>query len=186
MATNTRNDGRLALACVVLTLCAGWAAFARADAPAKPLTAEERGKLQKEATELDKTALRLYRDGQYGAVTDVLEKSLAIQRKLYPTDLYPKGRPEVAASLSTLAYLYQLRGEYDKAEASYREALQMRPRFIPATIPTWLRTSIAWASYSTYAASMPRRSHYTAKRWRCAARVSIRLTSIPTAKPTWP
>ena len=106
-----------------------------AEEPAKPLTAEERGQLQKEAAELDKTALRLYRDGQYAAVTDVLEKSLAIQRKLYPTDKYPKGRPEVAASLSTLAYLYQLRGEYDKAEAHFREALGMRERLFPAGHP---------------------------------------------------
>ncbi len=58
------------------SLALGWAGPARADEPAKELTEEERGQLEKEAGELNDQAVQLYRDGKYAAATDMMEKVL--------------------------------------------------------------------------------------------------------------
>jgi len=122
--------GRLALALLML----GWvvtAVPARGDEPAKELTDEQREKLEKEAAELGVKAGRLYQDGQYAAATEVQEKVLACQRKLYPVDKYPGGHPDLADSLNALGFVLKARGEYAKAEPYYRDALEMKKRLYP-------------------------------------------------------
>jgi len=125
-----RWGGWLVLALLML----GWAvaaAPARADEPAKELTDEERGALEKRAKELNQQSFPLYQDGKYAAATKVLEKSLEISRRVYPVDKYPDGHPNLASSLNNLGFLLQERGEYGRAEPLYREALEMRRRLYP-------------------------------------------------------
>ena len=114
-------------------LLLGWtvaAVPARADEPAKELTESNATSWTKEAPESNDQAIRMYRDRQYAAATELMEKALAIRRRLYPADKYD-GHPDLAMSLDNLGTLLQTQGEYDKAEAYYREALAMRKRMYP-------------------------------------------------------
>jgi tetratricopeptide (TPR) repeat protein len=52
-----------------------------------------------------------------------LERALALRREALPPD-----DPELAASLHSLAWLNHQKGDYDKAEALYRDALAIRRR----------------------------------------------------------
>ena len=87
-----KQNGRLTLALGIALLvmgAAGWAASVRADEPAKELTDEERSNLEKQAKELKQQAFPLYRDVNYTAANELLEKSLEIYRSLKPL---PHGR----------------------------------------------------------------------------------------------
>jgi len=123
----------LALRITLLAMGAvAWATSARADEPATELTDEERGKLEKQALQLNQQAFQLYQDGKYAAATELMEKALAMYRKLYPAEKYPNGHPALATSLNNLGFLLQAQGEYGRAEPFYREALEMRKKLYPA------------------------------------------------------
>jgi tetratricopeptide (TPR) repeat protein len=102
----------------------------RAADPAVPsrLTEEERGQLEKQATELNVRAFTLYQQGRYPEATKLLEQALALLQRLYPTDKYPQGHPDLAASRRHLGMVLQAQREYGQALASYKQALEMNQR----------------------------------------------------------
>lgn len=73
---------------------------------------------------LMETMGRVYRNlGLYTLAAPILEKSLALKRKVYgEEDL------EVAASLHTLAVLYDTQGKYEDAESCFRQSLAIKEK----------------------------------------------------------
>ena len=96
---------------------------ARADEPAKELTEEERGQLEKEAGELNDQAVQLYRDGKYAAATDMMEKVLDMDNASTRPRSTPTATPTWPRVSVTSAPCCEERGEYGKAEPYYRDAL---------------------------------------------------------------
>ena len=127
MTTYATRAGRLVLAAALL-LTVAWT---RADESATTLTDQERNGLVKEATNLDKQVVRQFQTGDYQAAADSLAKELAICRRLYPAEQYPRGHADLANCLNNLGFLLQTQSHYAKAEVLYREALAMSPEALP-------------------------------------------------------
>jgi CHAT domain-containing protein/Tfp pilus assembly protein PilF len=118
-------------------LAAAWVCWplrlpAQGKQPAKELTKAERAKLEKEAAELQEKAIALYQRAKLVEATGLLERSLAMRRKLYPQERFPQGHPDLAESLNNLGLLLKARGDYAQAEPLYRDALAMYRKLYPS------------------------------------------------------
>src|SRR5262249_27904849 len=69
--------------------------------------------------------------GEYTQAESVYRDALAMKKKLYPTDKYPEGHPDLAASLNNLGALLWARGAYARAESMHRDALAMTRKLYP-------------------------------------------------------
>jgi CHAT domain-containing protein/Flp pilus assembly protein TadD len=94
------------------------------------LTPERREQLETEARKLNDQGLAQYRQGKPKEATALLEKALALRRRLYHTD-----HPDLAVSLNNLGSVLEARGDYDRAEPLLREALALRRRLFPKDHP---------------------------------------------------
>ena len=103
----------------------------RPDEPAKELTDDERINLQKEVFELGVKAFDLFQHGQHADAIRLLEKSLDACKRLYPTDKYPDGHPDLVANLTALGFVAQYGGDYAKGERYASDALEMCQRLYP-------------------------------------------------------
>ena len=72
------------------------------------------------ATELNKKAMELYKQGKYDEAVPLLEKSLKIRQQVLGAE-----HPDVATSLNNLALLYKSQGRYTEAEPLLIQALDM-------------------------------------------------------------
>src|SRR5205823_4736076 len=70
--------------------------------------------------------------GLYARALPYYEKSLAMDRRLYPADRYKEGHANLAASLSNLGLLLTRMGEHAKALPYCEEALAMQERLPPS------------------------------------------------------
>jgi len=95
------------------------------------LTPEQRMELEKKATELNRQAGQLHRDGQYSRGTELLWEVLKMRQQLYPKDKHPQGHPQLVQSLNNLGLFLQAQGEYAKAEQVYHEAVLMNRQLYP-------------------------------------------------------
>jgi CHAT domain-containing protein/Tfp pilus assembly protein PilF len=95
-----------------------------------PPAAEEPGLVTK-ATALSRLAVLLYQQGRLDEAILRTEESLALQRKLYPPDRFPRGHSELANSLNNLGTMRRDRGELARAEPLLREAVAMRRKLHP-------------------------------------------------------
>jgi tetratricopeptide (TPR) repeat protein len=100
---------------------------AEADESAK----QKRADLQRRSYELNQKAFEFYQQGKFADATKPLEQALAMRQRLYPTDKYPQGHPELAASLDNLGLLLQSQGEYAKALEYQQQAVAMYQRLYP-------------------------------------------------------
>src|SRR5690349_19498952 len=112
-----RMTTRLGLTAVLAGLLALGAAAA------DELTPEERDRRTAKAAELNTEGVRLYQRGDYPRALAALQEALDLRRQLYPEAKYPQGHERLADSLNNLATLHQARGEYDRAEQFFRDAL---------------------------------------------------------------
>jgi tetratricopeptide (TPR) repeat protein len=99
-------------------------------APSQP-SEEERRRLEKQAAELNQSAVRFAQQGRYAEATKALEQAVEMYQRLYPADQYPQGHPLLANSLNGLGFLLQERGEYGRALGYYKQALEMFQRLYP-------------------------------------------------------
>ena len=106
---------------------AAWITLAWREKPAKELAGADRVEPAKQALKLDEKMFQLYHDGNCPAALELARESLCIRRALHPSI-----HPEVAASLNNLGFLLKSQGDYGKAEAAYREALEMCKKLYPA------------------------------------------------------
>jgi CHAT domain-containing protein/tetratricopeptide (TPR) repeat protein len=109
----------------VLALALGRAPslLAQAALPAKPLTTEERQKLEAKASNLSEAGDQAYQQGDLVKATARIKESLQIREKLYPKDRYPHGHAELAESLNNMGFLLEDQGSYDEARRCYDRAL---------------------------------------------------------------
>ncbi len=114
-----------------VTLAASWRAQAGEEPPPKKLTPEERKELQLRWKELTRAGEKLYEAGKRVEATRTLQEALEVARRLYPVTEFPDGHPDLAASLNTRGYLFQVQGKDAEAEPLFREALAMRRRLFP-------------------------------------------------------
>jgi CHAT domain-containing protein len=89
------------------------------------LTPERRGELEKKSRELNDRGLLHYQRGDANKATELFRQALAIRRRLYPRKDFPDGHPDLAGSISDLAYACLAAGRFDEAEPRFLEALQM-------------------------------------------------------------
>jgi tetratricopeptide (TPR) repeat protein len=68
----------------------------------------------------------LYKRGNYQEAIPLAEKAVEIAKRVYGPE-----QPNTATSLNNLAALYEVMGDYAKAEPPYREALRIRSRTLP-------------------------------------------------------
>jgi CHAT domain-containing protein/tetratricopeptide (TPR) repeat protein len=123
-------DGRLGMVAALAGLTAALLLSLGAWA-ADPLTPAEREQLQKKATELNREALQLYREGKIAEALAPARQALQIRQRLYPAAEYPDGHAELADSLTGLGALLRDMGEYGKALPHLEKALAMRQRLYP-------------------------------------------------------
>ena len=115
----------------MLVLLQGQLLLASADEPKEELTQEQREKLESRAGKLDKQADEFYQQGRYADATKLLEKSLQLQRRLYPKEQYPRGHPDLASILHNLGAILGLQGEFGNALQHSQEALAMCEALYP-------------------------------------------------------
>jgi tetratricopeptide (TPR) repeat protein/CHAT domain-containing protein len=125
-----RRPGRVLAGCLLLYLLG--AAPNRlptlAAGDQKVLTKEQQQQLQRQALELNKEGIQLYRHGRYAAATKRLEQALAIHQRLYPKGKFPQGHPRLAEGLNNLGSLLHAQGKSARALDYFQEALAMRQR----------------------------------------------------------
>src|SRR5947208_1713144 len=112
-----------------LALLAG-AAGAFAAAP-PPREARAWFRQVEEATRLNLRGAALYEAGKWTEATKVFADVLRMREGLYTRARYPQGHPDLANSISWLAFLHHSQGEYARAEPLYRRALEMREALYP-------------------------------------------------------
>jgi CHAT domain-containing protein len=112
---------------VLLAACLSRASGQPADPPNKVADPT----LVDRAKQLDKEALRAYQRGDFASALVPLREALAIRRKLYPPERYPKGHPHLASSINNLGELHRVAGDFTKAEPLLHEALAMRRALYP-------------------------------------------------------
>ena len=128
--TGVRWGVRLVLALLML----GWAvaaAPARADEPAKEMTPKDRDSLDRLSRLLTHWAMQEYEKQNYVTAIKYEKTALDICKRLYPTDKYPDGHPDLAAHLDNMGGFLDDLGDYDLAKSFYREALAMRKKLYP-------------------------------------------------------
>jgi CHAT domain-containing protein len=111
----------LTILAVLLSLLLAAAAADKDD----KLTPERRRELEKKATELNKQGEKQYERGNLAKARGLCRQALDMRRALYPKKDFPNGHPDLAESITNVAFLHHAAGEYAKAEALYREALGM-------------------------------------------------------------
>jgi len=85
---------------------------------------------------LMETMGRVYRNlGLYSMAAPILEKSLALKRKVYGEE-----HLEVAAGLHTLAVLYDTQGKYKEAESFFRQSLAIKEKIFGQDHPEVARS----------------------------------------------
>ena len=85
---------------------------------------------------LMETMGRVYRNlGLYSMAAPILEKSLALKRKVYGEE-----HLEVAAGLHTLAVLYDTQGKYQEAESFFRQSLAIKEKIFGQDHPEVARS----------------------------------------------
>jgi CHAT domain-containing protein/Tfp pilus assembly protein PilF len=87
--------------------------------------------LAQKAIKANAEGIKLHQAGKVDEAREKMSEVLEIRRKLYPTDRYPQGHPNLAQTLCNLGELLRLQGEYAKAEPYSREALAMRQVLYP-------------------------------------------------------
>ena len=180
-AKNAGRAGSLLLGMALLALSGSqWVSPARADEPAKELSAEEHDRLLKEAADLDGRAGRLIQKGDRAAAVDLLQQLLAVRRGLYLADKSPEAQRELARVLNNLGMMQESVGKYADAADSLQKALDtyrdLYPRDnIPTATPLSRTPSTTWAGSTGVRGSTPRRRVISATPWTCSA------SSIPTA-----
>ena len=123
-AKNAGRAGSLLLGMALLALSGSqWVSPARADEPAKELSAEEHDRLLKEAADLDGRAGRLIQKGDRAAAVDLLQQLLAVRRGLYLADKSPEAQRELARVLNNLGMMQESVGKYADAADSLQKAL---------------------------------------------------------------
>jgi tetratricopeptide (TPR) repeat protein len=95
------------------------------------LDAAQRRELAR-ATSMNQEVVRLYEERQFGNATELSENVLAIRKKVLG-----EAHRQYAESLNNLAYLYQSRGDYVKAEPLYRQALEIRKKVLGEAHPDY-------------------------------------------------
>src|SRR5262249_679686 len=116
---------------ILLQMLAGVCAMA-AD-PAKELTPERRGELEKEAEALTVVGERYSNMGNYLRAIEVMCEALEVKRALYPKGKSTHGDIQLASSLHKVGMLYETAGEYRKAEPFLCEALDIMRALFPKT-----------------------------------------------------
>jgi CHAT domain-containing protein len=111
---------------IVLGAVVVWAGLATAAEP--ELTAAERQRLAQEARRRDDEAERLVRGEKVAEAAALLERNLQLRRRLYPTDRFPQGHPDLASNLNNLGFVLNTLGRPEKALPLYEQALAMRRR----------------------------------------------------------
>ena len=95
----------------------------------KAMLREERASL-KQRDDTDRRVAALYQEKKYADAQPLLEKSLAITRRLYGED-----HPETAASVSNLGTNLEIRKDYTAAQPILEKALAIRRRIYSADHP---------------------------------------------------
>src|SRR5262245_50441042 len=121
---------RFFVGCLLTVLIGPGAIPAQEDKP-KPLTPEERARLEMEAFQLNQEGSDLYRAGRFAEAVKRMEAALAARKRLYPHGEFPDGHPELAMSLNNLGSVLQSLGRAAQALPRYEEALAMNRRLFP-------------------------------------------------------
>jgi tetratricopeptide (TPR) repeat protein len=87
--------------------------------------------LEQQARQLNELGVRHYQAGRLDEALNLLEKSWQIRRRLYPSERFPDGHPDLAASLNNLGELLQARGELARAEPFLHDALALDRKLYP-------------------------------------------------------
>ena len=95
------------------------------------LTKEERAKLEAEALRLNQEGLKFSHAAQLPEAEKAFRQALRIRQKLYRSDQYPEGHPELAVSLNNLAGILQEQGQLIAAEALCHQALMIQRKHYP-------------------------------------------------------
>jgi CHAT domain-containing protein/tetratricopeptide (TPR) repeat protein len=93
--------------------------------------AKQRHDLESQAMALNRQGLAAQRRGEYTKGLAVVEQAVALWRKLYTRQDYPRGHPELATGVSNMGFLYKSQWKYNLALDHYREALAMRRQLYP-------------------------------------------------------
>jgi tetratricopeptide (TPR) repeat protein len=91
----------------------------------------ERKQLEEQLADLNRQVAGLYQKRRLDEAIRLQERALDLCGKLYPPGKYADGHPHLASSLNNLGFLLQARGEYARAEPSYRDALAMNRALYP-------------------------------------------------------
>ena len=83
---------------------------------------------------LNQEVIKLYQAGKYDQAVVVAKKALEVAEKSVGPE-----HPNVAKSLTNLAYLYNAQGQYAQAEPLFRRALAIQERPWVPTILMWRR-----------------------------------------------
>jgi CHAT domain-containing protein/Tfp pilus assembly protein PilF len=89
------------------------------------LTPAERKELDQRAKEVNQQAVARNREGKHEEATKLAEEVVVIRRRLYPTNEYPDGHPDLAEALNYLGYVLKEQRDYARAEPYFRDALAM-------------------------------------------------------------
>ena len=121
--------GMLFLLCAL----AGSVLLAQEQKKEPELTKEERAKLAVEAKRLNEEGEKFYDAAKFSDAEKACRRALQMRQQLYPKEAFPDGHPDLALSLSNLAYILQAQGRLHLAESLCRDALAMRRRLYPPT-----------------------------------------------------
>jgi tetratricopeptide (TPR) repeat protein len=106
------------------------------------------------AENLNKSAVRLYKHGQYSEAEPILERVLAIREKALGSD-----HPDTATSLNNLAMLYEKQGRYQEAIPLLERSLTICERVLgadhPDTIISLNNVAIGYVSQGRYKEAVP-------------------------------
>jgi tetratricopeptide (TPR) repeat protein len=119
------------LAMLAVALDGSPSLLAQTAATSKQLGAQERQKLQTQASELFQLGFRAYQKGDLVTAIAKTREALRIREQLYPKEDYPDGQVDVAESLNAIGFLLQAQGSYDEAREYYGRALAMRESIYP-------------------------------------------------------
>jgi tetratricopeptide (TPR) repeat protein len=90
----------------------------------------------KEALGISLTTQREYctlllRRGEYAKALPHITRTVDLYERLYPSEEYPTGHPDIARSLNDLGFLLYLRGDYSRAQCHLEQSLVMCQRLYP-------------------------------------------------------
>jgi tetratricopeptide (TPR) repeat protein len=119
------------LAMLAVALDGSPSLLAQAAATSKQLGAQERKKLETQASALIQAGLRASQKGDLMTALAKTRESLQIREQLYPKEDYPEGQTEVADSLHAMGFLLRAQGSYGEARGYHERALGMYELLYP-------------------------------------------------------